>query len=197
MGRPKSYDREEVAGKAMELFWKQGFHATSTKTLAEHMGINVYSLFAEFESKQGLYEAALTVYVRDVVTRHFSKLETPDAGIRELVQVIEFFASAAGEPGSEQGCFLCNAATERAAIDPGSKEFVDAYVERIQQAIQNTLKNAKERGELRPEVSCEDQSRMLTSTLLGFSVLMRAGVDREVIAGAARAACSALERMRV
>ena len=51
----------------MELFWQRGFHATSTKALADHMGINVYSLFAEFDSKQGLFETALALYDREVV----------------------------------------------------------------------------------------------------------------------------------
>ena len=61
MGRAKTYERTDVTRKAMELFWRFGYEATSTKALAKHMGINVYSLFAEFESKQGLYEAALAL----------------------------------------------------------------------------------------------------------------------------------------
>lgn len=196
MGRPKGYIREDVAAKAMDLFWQQGFNATSTKDLADHMGINVYSLFAEFESKQGLYEAALEVYDRDVVTRHFGPLEDPGAGLDELTAVIEFFAGVAGSPGSERGCLMCNMATERAAADPGTHEVVDKYVGRINQAIRNTLENALAKSELRPDISCEDESRQITSTLLGFWVLMRSGVDPEYVAGAARAMVSNLERLR-
>ncbi|MCH8886618.1 MAG: helix-turn-helix transcriptional regulator, partial [SAR324 cluster bacterium] len=59
MGRPKTYDREEIAAKAMELFWLHGFNGTSTQALVEHMQINRYSLYAEFGSKQRLYEVAL------------------------------------------------------------------------------------------------------------------------------------------
>ena len=39
MGRPKTYDREDVTRKAMQLFWARGYEATSTKALAEHMGM--------------------------------------------------------------------------------------------------------------------------------------------------------------
>lgn len=197
MGRPKSYDREEVTRKAMELLWQRGFHATSTKALAEKMGINVYSLFAEFESKQGLYEAALELYEREVVSGLFGALEGEDAGLEEIVAVLQIFASSAGSAGAEKGCLLCNSATERGAEDSFTHGAVGAWAERVQGALQHALVNAKARGEIRPEVSCEDQARLLTSTLLGFSVLLRAGVDREVIVGSTRAAFRTIEQMRV
>ena len=161
------------------------------------MGINVYSLFAELDSKQGLFETALALYDREVVANSFGALEAPGAGLREVVEVIEFFARWAGGPGAERGCLLCDTATERAPSDPSSKGFAEAYIERIQGAICQALENAKANGELRPEVSCGDQGRLLTSMLLGFCVLTRAGVDSDVVAGAARAACGALNACRV
>ena len=62
MGRPKTYNAEEIVTKAMELFWMYGYKGTSTQTLVEQMGVNRYSLQAEFSTKQGLYEAALKIY---------------------------------------------------------------------------------------------------------------------------------------
>jgi AcrR family transcriptional regulator len=67
MGRHKTHDRESVTRKAMESLWAQGFEATSTKALAINMGINVYSLFAEFDSKKGLFEATVELYRREVI----------------------------------------------------------------------------------------------------------------------------------
>jgi TetR/AcrR family transcriptional repressor of nem operon len=179
----------------MDLFWRRGYHATSTKELADHMGVNPYSLFAEFESKQGLYEAALQLYDLEVVGRHFRALEAPEAGIRELVGVVEFFAGASGS-AAEKGCFLTNAAVERGPEDNASRKQVHAYVARIQRAIQGALENAKNRGEIRPEVSCEDHSHMLAATLIGFWVMKRARLPREMTVNAARAICRDLERLR-
>ncbi len=61
------------------------------------------------------------------------------------------------------------------------------YVDRIQRAIGNALDNARRRGEVDPDVAIEDHARLCTSSLLGFWLLMRAGVDAEVLRGAARA----------
>ena len=71
MGRPKTYNAEEIATKAMELFWMYGYKGTSTQTLVEHMGVNRYSLYAEFGTQQGLYEEALKIYEKEVVTLYF------------------------------------------------------------------------------------------------------------------------------
>jgi len=196
MGRHKTYDREDVTRRAMHLFWERGFQATSTQDLAERMGVNRYSLFAEFGSKQGLFEAALAMYERDVVTSHFAVLESSNAGLAEIESVVDAFAAAAGQPGSERGCMLCNVAAERAPFDPASERVVAGYVDRIQRALSNALDNARRRGEVDPDVVIEDQARLFTSSLLGFWLLLRAGIDAEMLHAAARAWRVQLDRIR-
>lgn len=196
MGRPKTYDREDVTRKAMQLFWSHGYEATSTKALAEHMGINVYSLFAEFESKQGLFEATLALYHQEVVAKVFGALEQPGAGLEAIEALFDFFAGRAGKADALRGCLACNVATERAASDSASHDYVMAHVAYIEQGLFRALRNAKARGELRAEISCRDQARLFTSVLLGFSVLMRAGTDRAFITNAVRAAHRDLDRLR-
>lgn len=196
MGRPKTYEREDVTRKAMQLFWAQGYEGTSTKALAEHMGINVYSLFAEFGSKQGLFEAALALYHQEVVAKVFGVLEQPGAGLDAIDTLFEFFAARAGKHDARRGCLACNVATERAACDRVSHDYVMEHIAFIEQGLNRALRNAKARGELRAEVSCRDQARLLTSVLLGFSVLMRAGADSAFLTNAVRAARRDLVRLR-
>ena len=71
MGRNKTYDRETIARKAMALFWLHGYHGTSTQALVDSMGVNRFSLYAEFGNKQALYEAALNLYAQDLVGTKF------------------------------------------------------------------------------------------------------------------------------
>lgn len=196
MGRPKTYEREDVARKAMELFWARGFNETSTKDLADHMGINVYSLFAEFESKQGLYEAALDVYKREVVASNFSALDSADAGLDEIVALLDLFADIADRPPARRGCFMCNTATERAPSDRASQRCVATHFAHTEKAFRNALSNAKARSELRADVSCTDHGKLLTATVVGLAVLLRAGVEASMIVDAVSAARQQLELMR-
>lgn len=179
----------------MELFWSQGFAATSTKALAEHMGINVYSLFAEFESKQGLFEATLELYRREVVENIFGDLAQPTAGLQEIVALFDFFVANAAHVDAERGCFACNTATERTVCDRASKDYIEAHVDFLERAFSNALANAKSRGEIRADVSCENHSKLLAGIVLGLSVLTRASIGPEFIADAARAACADLRNM--
>ena len=196
MGRAKTYDRDEVARKAMELFWLHGFHGTSTQALVDYIKINRYSLFAEFGTKQGLFEAALSIYESEIVQWYFGELEAPGAGLHELIAVIEFFASAARTPGTERGCLMCNSATERAAHDPASRSFVESYVNRISGAISRALEHAKEQGDLRGDVNTEQEGKLLAATLLGFFVLLRAQMEPKFLRSAARAAKEHIESLQ-
>ena len=172
----------------MELFWLHGFHGTSTQALVDHIKINRYSLFAEFGTKQGLFEAALARYESEIVQWYFGALEAPDAGLDELIAVIEFFATSARMPGTERGCLICNSATERAAHDPASRNFVESYVIRISGAISRALENAKAQGDVRGDVNTEQEGKLLAATLLGFFVLLRSQIEPGILLSASRAA---------
>jgi len=197
MGRLKTYDRDDVARKAMQSFWRNGFHASSTKQLANDMGINVYSLFAEFDSKQSLFEAALEVYGRDIVTSIFCDLDTPDAGLKELKSLINEQGVGASSHKGVQGCLYCNTATERGVEDQASRTMFGTHIDRVQGIVERALQNAVRAGDLSSEVSCRDQSALIVTTFQGLAVLARARVDSDVILAAARAMKENLDRMTV
>lgn len=196
MGRHKNYDRAEIAQKAMEVFWRDGFHGTSTQALVEAMGVNRFSVYAEFGNKQKLYEAALAAYDQDVVTAHFQALESAQAGLPDIEAVFEGLSGTAGQPGSELGCFMCNCATERAPYDPGSQRFVHQHVERISAALANALTHAQKQQHIRADVDVVQQGRFLATLLLGVFVLLRAQVPAEVVDASAQTALQHLRQLR-
>src|SRR5215469_7527197 len=67
VARPKAYDRDAVITAARDLFWERGFGATSITDLEDRTGLNRSSIYAEFGSKNGLFEAALDCYADQVI----------------------------------------------------------------------------------------------------------------------------------
>jgi TetR/AcrR family transcriptional repressor of nem operon len=197
MGRKKTYDRDDVARMAMQSFWRNGFHASSTKQLANDMGVNVYSLFAEFDTKQGLFEAALEVYGRDVVTAIFGALDAPDAGLQQLKDVINDQGAAASSEQGAQGCLYCNTATERGTEDQASRTMFGAHIGRVQKIVERALQNAVSAGDLSTEISCRDQSSLIVTAFQGLAVLARARVDPDMIMATVRAMNDNLDRLSV
>ena len=193
MGRPKSYDRDEVLAKAMRLFWERGYHATSTRDLADAMGVNVYSLYAEFESKEGLYRAAMGHYDAAVVTGHFGVLEAPGAGMDDLRGVLRFFGGAAREGNPMLGCLATNAITEQAPNDAHSRIEAARYTERLVGACANALQGAVGREELRADTPVAELASFLAVSLVGVFVMLRAGVDWQLMHACTEQALSRVE----
>ena len=193
MGRPKTYEREVILDRAMRTFWRQGFVATSTTDLEAQMGVNRYSLYAEFGSKQGLYEASLERYLSHVVPGFIGELSAPDAGLGAIVLILDRFASWAGAPGTEHGCMICNAATETATDDPAARGFVQRYVATLEASLLHALKGAVAQGELVADLDSIGWAQKLATTLMGMMVLIRARVDPTLAKAAARMAREELQ----
>ena len=76
----KRYDRTELLDRAVDLFHRQGSNGTSTAELVTELGVNRKSMYAEFGSKQQLFEAALDHYNAKHLSAVLAPVEAPDAG---------------------------------------------------------------------------------------------------------------------
>ena len=195
MGRNKTYDRDVLIGKAMELFRDHGFAGTSTLMLVEGLGVNRYSMYAEFGSKQALFYASLKRYDEEVVERNFGPLEAPRAGIAEVRALLDFFRAAGEGPASGRGCLLCNTAVEFGPADPSGAGFVQGYFERLSKAFYAALHNAHSQGELLRSVDPREEANFFTASVLGLFVMLRAKAPPTVIESAARVAIEHLEAL--
>ena len=196
MGRKKTYDRDELIDKSMELFRDRGFAGTSTQVLTDELGVNRYSLYAEFGDKQTLFDAALERYFDEVIEPRFSPLEAPEAGIDEIRALLEFFGGASEGPASGRGCLLCNTAVEFGPEDPGGAGFVKRYFKRLSAAFEAALTNAVRNGDLRETVDPRREAGFLTSSVLGMFVMLRAKAPTGLIKGAAQSAIDYLDTLQ-
>jgi TetR/AcrR family transcriptional repressor of nem operon len=174
MSRVKQYNRTELLDRAVELFRRQGFNGTSTAELVTEFGVNRKSMYAEFGSKQQLFEATLEHYSRKHLTQVLAPLEAPDASLDGIRQAFYGYASASEGLFRGLGCLMCNTAVERGALDEGSGRFVVAYLERITRAFRHALSNAQQGGELDPTVDLDEMAGFLTTALIGMAASVRA-----------------------
>jgi TetR/AcrR family transcriptional regulator, transcriptional repressor for nem operon len=177
MGRTKTYDRDEVTDRAMHLFWERGYHAASTRDLAEAMGVNSYSLYAEFGSKERLFEEAMLRYHERIVTQHFGAMEAPQASLEQVEAVLNYFGGGDDVTTSTLGCLACNSAVELAPNAQASKASTDRYLQRVVNAFINALQNAVNSGRLTAATPVHELAAFLTVTVTGMLVLIRAGSD--------------------
>ncbi len=195
MGRKKTYDRDVLIQQSMEMFRDHGFAGTSTQMLVDGLGVNRYSLYAEFGDKQSLFDAALERYDEEVIGRSFGPLEAPGAGLAEIRTLLEFYGSAGGGPASGRGCLLCNTAIELGPNDPSEAGFVQRYFERLSNAFRAALEHAVRNGELRDSVVPEEEAQFFTAAVLGMFVMLRATAPPDAVRSAAGVAIRHLEAL--
>jgi AcrR family transcriptional regulator len=175
MGRTKTFDTDAVVASARDLFWNQGYEATSLPDLEEATGLSRSSLYHSFESKRGLFGAAVQNYLTSVIRprlRVLTESGDVDGYLAELSDAI-----------AGRGCFLVNTAAEKAAHDDATVALVKDYRRELTEALAVALRRSYPEAPDRA-----DEARLLAS--LSISAHLLARVDREeavAVLGVARA----------
>jgi len=150
-------------------------------------------MYAEFGSKEKLFEAVLGHYRDTKLQERIGYLETPAAGIAEIERRLLFLRAGARARGAGIGCLLCNTAVERAPRNASTRKLTREYVDRLVTSFQNALNNAQNHGRLRQGVDIESEAAFFTNHSLGQLTLIRAKVAPEIVEVAAD---DALARLR-
>jgi len=100
-GRPRSFDRDKALERAMHVFWKQGYEATSLNDLTRAMRINPPSLYAAFGDKEHLYLEALERYQHsrlEAMGKWFDEEPTAKAAVGRLLTEAAALLVRSGAP---------------------------------------------------------------------------------------------------
>lgn len=193
MARHKEFDPDLALERAMHLFWRRGYEATSVQDLLDELGVARQSLYATFGSKDELYARALDRYC----AHHSGALVDALEGAQEIRPVLRTLLhdmAAADTSGPDRrGCLLVNAATERAGGDPATAQRVNQTLCRVEAALELALLRARARGELRADTDPVGLARFLTTFIQGLRVMGKGGAGRAVLDDAISTALSLLD----
>ena len=112
MARAKEFDREAVLDRAMELFWSQGYEATSLQALLEHMQIGRQSLYDTFGDKRQLFLEALDRYGKVHIDKMLDRLNETNASLESIREYFADFVRFYSSPRTRRGCLVANSTLE-------------------------------------------------------------------------------------
>ena len=106
--------RAAIIGAAIRLFSERGFRGTTTRALAEAVGVTEPVLYEHFKSKRGLFEAIIGVKSKEGVARATALLQPlADAGQdRELLITLAEFVCQCHTEDQAYGRLVLMAALE-------------------------------------------------------------------------------------
>jgi AcrR family transcriptional regulator len=178
-GRPRAYQPDIALGKALELFRKGGFAATSLDDLSTATGMNRPSLYGAFGDKRELYIKSYQRY-RDDARTAMVEIFSEEMPVRKRLQRI--FAIALDiylEGESPRGCFTVMTAASEAVADPGIRAMVlEGFVE-LDTAFASCFRTAKEKGEISATSDPLVLAQLASATLHTVAIRARAGVARK------------------
>lgn len=111
VGRPKSFDEDEVLALAMNYFWEHGYENSSLDELLITMGIKKSSFYNTFASKEELFSRALELY-RTRYFQYFESLKKEIGPKAALLTLVDSTIRELNETGKIKGCLLMNSGKE-------------------------------------------------------------------------------------
>jgi AcrR family transcriptional regulator len=179
-GRPRAYEPEIALGKALDLFRRQGFAATSLDDLSEATGMNRPSLYGAFGDKRELYIKSYQRY-REDARASMVEIFREELPVRQRLERI--FACAlniylSGETGP-RGCFTVVTAASEAVSDPDIRAMVLDGLSELDKAFASCFRRAKEKGELPESADPAVLAQLASSTVHSIAIRSRARVSRK------------------
>ncbi len=162
IGRPREFDPDQVEDVAMKLFWERGFDGVSISDVTAATGVNRRSIYAEFGSKEHLFERALRRYLDGPSAYTAEALTRPTA--REVAAAM-VHGAAATVSGEIPGCLTVGEA-------PGLAEFREETVNRLAERFDTAVAD----GDL-ADVDTRVLARWIAAVCQGIAIQARSGAS--------------------
>jgi TetR/AcrR family transcriptional repressor of nem operon len=127
-GRPRAFAPDVALLRALDVFWRQGYQATSLDDLTAAMQLSRSSFYACFGSKHAVLMAAIHSYA-DNFYAAICEVVATELEPRRAFEII--ISRIVDMHGGSHGCFFVNSITELAPHDPQLADYSRGHIERI------------------------------------------------------------------
>ena len=178
-GRPRAYQPEIALAKALDLFRKDGFAATSLDDLSAATAMNRPSLYSAFGDKRELYIKSYQRYRADARAAMIDIFRDPLPIRKRLARIyaaaLDIYLS--GEAGP-RGCFTVMTAASEAVADPDIRKLVLEGFFELDRAFATCFRLAKENGELPERADPVALAQLASATVHTIAIRARVQVPR-------------------
>jgi AcrR family transcriptional regulator len=188
-GRPRAYQPEVALGKALDLFRRDGFAATSLDDLSAATGMNRPSLYGAFGDKRELYIKSYQRYRDDARAAMIDvfRIEMPIRKRLERTYSIALDIYLSGEAGP-RGCFTVMTAASEAVGDLQIRAMVLEGFFELDKAFARCFRLAGEKGELPASIDPAVLAQIASATMHSMAIRARARVPRKELEAMAKGA---------
>ncbi len=184
MARPRKFDEDTVVEAAMQLFWSQGYKATTPRELMATTGLSKSSLYNTFGSKEGLFVRAIECYIAQREARLTEQMDGDDLHASLTAYFADTIAETTGSTG--RSCLVCTTVLSTTEDDLLASVSARQGQARLQAVLFQRIRRGQLEGEVGRARTAEDLAQLVFSHAMGLHVLARAGASPEALTRASR-----------
>ncbi len=177
MARKIEFDRDVVLDKAMNLFWENGYEATSMAELEQRLGINKFSIYNTFGNKRALYLASLVRYEEQMFSQLLASLTDDGGGLAAIERSLDFLEQTMQQYPKKRGCFMLNAGTELSNVDSDVNYYVQSMNRKLEDGFYQALMVAQQRDEISSTLNLQEFARFMLTLYQGMVTVTKVEQD--------------------
>jgi len=194
MARPREFDQESALRRAMQVFWRKGYGATSLADLLKATGLSKSSLYQTFTDKRTLFLAAFETYREARVTYLRDRLNDGRPARESIEAFFDDVLRQATDKARPYGCMSCNEAVELGPEDAHVRKVVAADFQAVEDLFADAIARGQRDGSIRSQVNARVLARFLTVNLQGIQVMVRARTDASRVADNVKVMLASLDQ---
>ncbi len=196
MARTLEFDSEEVLEKAMLLFWKNGYTATSMAGLEKSLGINKFSIYNTFGNKHQLFIAALNRYDKKVFGQLLEVLGAEPYGFAAIERALDLLEDKMQGDMAHFGCLILNTGAELSSHDADISIRINKMNRSLEDAFYEALAFAKQQGEVDKDLALKECARFLLALYQGMVMVAKNEQDPRTVQSSIRFVKNMLQKVK-
>lgn len=193
-GRPRKFDEEQTLDQIMQVFWKNGFAATSLDQISDATGLNRPSLYAAFGSKKDMY---LRVIARFADRMHIYLREAgrtctgANPRLKAIMAAaIDLYAGRSDLSSAAHGCLAISTLPAESVQDDDFKQALAEVITRMDKGFASLIRHETQGG--MDDAQILDTAKLLSLVLHGLSIRARSGEPPQTLKRLSEAAVDRL-----
>lgn len=173
MARPISYDPDDALERAMNLFWRHGYHAVSIEQIVSKTGLNRHSLYSHYGNKYGLLLSALERYCEQAVGSINGILADGDPPRTRIDRLLHLRHPSTAESFwarmLERGCLATRTTAELRDTHPEVGSSLTRIGQALHALLMDTVKQGQDSGAFSTRREPAQLAAVITAGFMSFT----------------------------
>jgi TetR/AcrR family transcriptional repressor of nem operon len=193
LARTKAFDEDVVMERAMQVFWRRGYRATSLDDLLTAMRLSKSSFYETFGTKRDLLLTAVERYAAAGMGGLIAPLFAPDASRPAIEATLANMVRHARSREGRRGCLVNNVLGEVAPHDPVVLATTRKHLRRLEMLLVAVVARGQAKGEIGRRESSRALARFLANAFAGLNLVAKARPDAVTLADVVRVTLRGLD----